>query len=134
MVGQSWVVRYSSPLLGFDATVPQSDPPRAPGSDRLSERPGGVNIPSLRICFIRAFQRARSSAVRMYGLISSLVIRCRANGGGAVGNGCVGHACSPGISLFGVTRSSIGHNGLLDTRSNTNKKPCFVDCATASTV
>ena len=44
----------------------------------------------------------------MYGFTSSAVIVCRANGGGTVGYGCVGHACSPGMLLFGTGRSSIG--------------------------
>src|SRR5687767_8348973 len=117
MVGQSCVVRYTRPLAGFAALVPQFDPPRAPGKEIVSSSPGGVNSPSLRILEILAFQAARSSAVRMNGLTSSAVMRCRAKAGGLVGYGCVGHACSPGMWLFGTDRSLIGHSGSPVTRS-----------------
>src|SRR5689334_18915898 len=119
MVGQSWVLRYINPLVGLTAPLPQFDPPRAPGSEIVSVMPGGVKSPSLRIAAIRFFHAARSSGVRIYGFTSSAVIFCRAKGGGAVGNGCVGHASSPGIRLLGTGRSSMGHSGLPVTRSNT---------------
>ena len=51
--------------------------------------------------------------------MSSTVNACLLNGGGAVGNGCVGQDCSPGMSLFGTGRSSIGQIGSPVTRSNT---------------
>ena len=76
--------------------------------------------------------RARSSSGRN-GLISFSVKDCRANGGGAVGNGCVGHACSPGMSDFGTGRSSIGQIGSPVSRLNTKRKPCLVAWATTST-
>src|SRR6266567_6834743 len=132
MVGQSCVVRYTIPLEGLAAVLPQFAPPRAPGSDRLSYNPGGVNRPSLRMLAIRSFHEARSCGVRIYGFTSAAVIRCRANGGGRVGIGWVGHACSPGISLGGTGRSSIGQRGLPVTRSKTYRKPCCVAWATAS--
>ena len=62
-------------------------------------RPGGVNSPSLRALRISSRKRARSCGVR-YGLRSSTVNFCRANGGGLVGNGCVGQVCSPGMSVL----------------------------------
>ena len=40
-------------------------------------------------------------------------------GGGFVGNGCVGDVCSPGTVDCGTGRSSIGHTGLPVARSNT---------------
>ena len=43
----------------------------------------------------------------------------RANGGGAVGNGCVGQLFSPGTSLCGTGRSSIGQSGAPVIRLNT---------------
>src|SRR6266516_3175607 len=101
MVGQSCVVRYTIPLEELAAVLPQLAPPRAPGSDRLSYKPGGVNKPSLRMLVIRPFHEARSIGVSMYGFTSSAVIFWRAKGGGTVGIGWVGQACSPGISLFG---------------------------------
>src|SRR5262245_5252582 len=119
MVGQSCVLRYIRPLAGFTAPLPQFDPPRAPGIEIVSVKPGGVYSPSLRILLMRSFHAARSSAVRIYGFTSSADANCRAKGGGAVGNGCVGHACSPGMRLFGTGRSSIGQSGLPVTRSKT---------------
>ena len=47
----------------------------------------------------------------MCGLMSASVNDWRANGGGAVGNGCVGQLISPGVSDCGTGRSSIGHSG-----------------------
>ncbi len=55
------------------------------------------------------------------------------NGGGLVGNSCVGYGTSPGTSVaVSTARSSIGHTGLPVARSNTNVNPCFDTCATAS--
>src|SRR3954470_21623009 len=110
---------YTVPLVGFDAVQPQFAPPCAPGIETVSFNDGGVKSPSFRAFVIRAFHVARSSAVRMNGLISSAVSFCGARGGGTVGNGWVGHACSPGISLDGPRRSSIGHMGSPVTRSKT---------------
>jgi len=39
--------------------------------------------------------------------------------GGLVGKGCVGDVFSPGTSVCGTGRSSIGHTGCPVTRSNT---------------
>jgi len=58
---------------------------------------------------------------------------CRAKAGGLVGNGCVGDDTSPGTSLLGTGRSSMGHSGLPLTRSNTYRNPVFPACATMST-
>ena len=55
----------------------------------------------------------------MNGLRSFSVNYWRANGGGAVGNGCVGDVTLAGMSDFGTGRSSIGHSGLPVTRSKT---------------
>jgi hypothetical protein len=74
MVGQSCVVKYTIPFEGLAAVLPQLAPPRAPGNDKLSYNPGGVNKPSLRILAIRSFQEARSCGVRIYGFTSSAVI------------------------------------------------------------
>ena len=45
--------------------------------------------------------------------------RLLAEGRRVVGNGCVGQDCSPGMSLFGTGRSSIGQIGTPVTRSKT---------------
>src|SRR5688572_6571545 len=96
---------YTVPLVGFDAVVPQLAPPCAPGIEMVSRVDGGVNRPSLRALSIRFFQSSCSALVSRYGLTSSGVSVCFAKGGGLVGNGCVGHACSPGMSVFGTGRS-----------------------------
>ena len=59
------------------------------------------------------------------------VTPCRSNAAGLVGNGWVGETRSPGTSACGTGRSSIGHSGSPVTRSKTNRKACFVHCATA---
>src|SRR5262245_26586462 len=125
---------YTVPLVGFDAVQPQFAPPCAPGMDTVSLSDGGVNSPSLRAFAIRVFHVCRSSALRMNGLMSSAVSFCLANGGGAVGNGCVGHALSPGISLDGTRRSRIGQIGSPVTRSNTYRNPVLPACATTSII
>src|SRR4030095_12947629 len=70
----------------------------------------------------------------LYGLMSSFVNDCFTKGGGLVGKGCVGHDCSPGISLFGTGRSSIGQMGSPVSRLKTNRKPFLFACATTSIV
>ncbi len=72
---------------------------------------------------------ARSSAVKS--TRSSSWRPCRSNGGGLVGNGCVGDDFSPGTFDCGTARSSIGQTGFPVTRSSTNTNPCLVTCATA---
>src|SRR5712671_1191395 len=120
------------PLVGSTPELPQFAPPLLPGICMVPLRLGGVNKPSLcQVCSI-SLTLALSSSVK-YGLMSFSVNDCRANAGGLVGNGCVGQDSSPGTSDFGTGRSSIGHNGLPVSRSNTNRKPCLVGCATTST-
>ena len=125
---------YTDPLVGWAAVVPQLAPPCAPGIETVSiPTAGGVNNPPLRALAILSFHDARSSGVRMYGLISFTLSDCLAKGGGLVGKGCVGHASSPGTSLFATGRSSIGQIGSPVTRLKTYRKPVFPACATTST-
>src|SRR5262249_13486100 len=81
----------------------------------------------------RSFQCACSSGVMKPKYRSFSVKLCRAKGGGKVGKGCVGEVHSPGTSDLGTGRSSIGHTGLPDTRSNTYRKPFLEASATTST-
>ena len=69
----------------------------------------------------------------MYGLRSFSVNDWRPNGGGFVGNGCVGDSSSFGISDFPTGRSSIGQSGSPVTRLKTYRNPVFPACATMST-
>ena len=62
---------------------------------------------------------------------SSTVTPWRSNGFGLVGNGCVGDVRSPGTSVCGTGRSSIGQTGAPVARSKTKVNACFVTCATA---
>jgi hypothetical protein len=94
---------------------------------------GGVKMPSFRALATRSRIAVYCSGLSSHRFTSSTVNVCFANGGGLVGNGCVGHACSPGTSLCGTARSSIGHNGSPVTRLNTYRKPVFPAWATAST-
>ena len=55
------------------------------------------------------------------------------DGGGFVGTGCVGHDTSPGASLLGTGRSSMGHMGFPVTRLNAKTNPALVASATMST-
>src|SRR5262245_14339750 len=110
---------YTVPSVGFDAVVPQFAPPCAPGNEIVSSSPGGVNKPLFRALSMRFFQSSCSCRVRRYGLTSAGVSFCRANGGGFVGKGWVGHACSLGTSLLPTGRSSIGQIGSPVVRLNT---------------
>ena len=90
------------------------------------------NGPS-RNCCISSTASAWISGVRSFA--SSSDTPCPLNGGGFVGNGCVGYNTSPGTSVVVSTgRSSIGHTGSPVTRSNTYVNPCFDTSATASIV
>ena len=60
---------------------------------------------------------SRSSGVKS--TRSSMVIPCRSNAAGFVGNGCVGEYHSPGTLPCGTGRSSMGQTGSPVTRSNT---------------
>ena len=99
-------VTNTRPRCGSAAVVPQFEPPWLPGIEMLSplrtfglKRPpcGPVPFFALRT---RSLSASYCSGVSSYGLTSSSVNDCRTNGAGFVGNGCVGHDCSNGTSLF----------------------------------
>src|SRR5687767_12736793 len=120
MEGTLILSTYTDPLVGCAAVVPQLAPPCAPGMATVSiPTAGGMNRPPLRALLIRSFHMARFSGVRMYWLISFPLSDCFAKGGGVVGKGWVFHACSPGTSLGGTGRSSIGQIGSPVTRLKT---------------
>src|SRR6185503_5887251 len=111
VVGSSFETTKRRPFIGSTAELPQFAPPLCPGSMIVPPRLGGVYNPSLRD--ERKISRTLAwSSSEMYGLMSASVNRWRANGGGAVGNGCVGELCSPGVSDWGTGRSSIGQSGV----------------------
>ena len=107
------------PVCGSPAVLPQFAPPHAPGNWMCGRRwLDGVNTPSFAASRTSCFSFSCSSGLTN-GFTSSGVIDCRANGGGLVGIGWVGDETSPGTSLFGTGRSSIGHSGVPVFRSNT---------------
>ena len=64
-------------------------------------------------------RRASAASSGVKSRRSSFDTPWRSNGGGRVGNGWVGAACSPGTVDAGTGRSSIGQTGSPVTRSNT---------------
>src|SRR5580704_18871143 len=133
MAGRSLDTTNMRPRFGSTAELPQVAPPEFPGICTVPCRLGGVKIPSLRN-ILNSCRILACSASVMYGLMSFSVNDCLANGGGLVGNGCVGQASSPGTSDFGTVRSSTGQRGSPVRRLKTKRNPCLVGCATASTV
>ena len=119
-----------SPFDGFDEALPQLAPPTAPGIATVSSRDGGVNNP-FRAFLILSCQVRNSSSLKNKGEISSGSTVCLLKGG-KVENGCVSHACSPGMSLAGTFLSSTSQTGSPVFLSKTNKKPCLVAIATTS--
>ena len=83
--------------------------PRTTGGEKI-----GPN--RARLLMIRSAS-ARSSGVKS--ITSSRAKPCRSNGGGFVGNGCVGEYHSPGTLPCGTGRSSIGQTGSPVIRSKT---------------
>src|ERR1700751_6106985 len=106
--GAFLVVMYNVPVGGSTAPLPQLPPPLFPGISTVSFVPAGVKIPSLRAFCSCSLVFARSAGSLIYGSTSSGVNVCVANGGGAIGNGCVGQEGSPGISDWGTGHSPIG--------------------------
>src|SRR5215510_15237063 len=90
---------------------------------------GGRNIGPMRYDFSCSSACCRSAGVKS--ISSDSVTACRAYAGGFVGNGCVGDVFSPGTSLCGTGRSSIGHTGWPVTRSNTYRNASLLGTATA---
>ena len=88
------------PRAGSAAVVPQFAPPALPGICIVFVSAGGVKSPLFTdvATIVVHFSRSAGSSLRC-GLMSATVKDWRANGSGFVGNGCVGHACSPGTSL-----------------------------------
>ena len=123
--------RYKRLASGSKAAPPQLAPPPQPGTTKLPCSDGGRNNGPMRTSARRFNARSRSLGVKS--IRSSSLTPCSSNGGGQVGNGCVGDACSPSKSLFGTGRSSMGHSGVPVTRSKTYRKPTLLTCTTART-
>jgi hypothetical protein len=85
---------------------------------------GGVKIPSFRSPAI-VFLHAMSSA-GVAPQMSASLNRCGVSAGIVAGNGCVGDACSPGTSLCGTGRSSIGKIASPVSRRSTNSNPVLL--------
>ncbi len=113
------------PVSGSNAPVCQLPEPHVPGLPSVPRFPpgssdlsdGGVKIGPSTNGSTSSSARARSSGVKS--IRSSSVTPCASNGGGFVGNGCVGEERSPGTVDRGTGRSSIGQTGSPVTRSKT---------------
>ena len=110
---------------------PQLVPPALPGNISEPRRLGGVYIPSQRSDFIVSRHLRRSKPSSPNASSGSSVVAV--SGGGAAGNGCVGDVISPGTSVCGTGRSSIGNNDSPVRRSSTNRIPILVACTSAGT-
>src|SRR5438105_4476565 len=93
IAGKSLETTYKRPDSGSIAAPPQFAPPLLPGIWIVLRPLGGVKRPWFEALRMSSRNLARSSGDR-YGERSSTVKLCRANGGGLVGNGCVGHVFS----------------------------------------
>ena len=99
------------------------------GIARVPLKLGGVKIPSFLTPSTISRQAARSSGVAPH--TSSTLKRCGLSGSMPAVNGCVGDASSPGTSLGGTGRSSIGKTGSPFSRLRTNSMPVLVAWITA---
>ena len=94
--------------LASHANPLQLMPPTLPGTARIPFRLGGVKIVDPVTSLSALAQDARSWSVRPKTL--SRVMDCGISAG-RLENGWVGAAASPGMSLAGTGRSSIGRTG-----------------------
>src|SRR3954470_22338224 len=84
---------------------------------------GGRNAGPRRNRFDASRPAALSSGVKSIRSLSITPLREKA--GGLVGNGCVGDVFSPGTSVCGTGRSSIGKIGSAAPRLERKKKACL---------
>ena len=125
------VFANSHPVSGSTAAPPHPDPPIAPGITTVPWSDGGEKTGPTRYLEIAASAASFTAGVKS--ITSSSENPCLEMGAGFEGNGCVGQLASPGTSLCGTGRSSIGQSGLPVTRSKTNRNPCLVGATTMST-
>ena len=101
------------------AEPPHSAPPSKPGITTVAcSVLNGLYGPSLTKWLNCSLAQAFISGVRVVSIFS--VSPWRAKGAGAVGNGWLGDAFSPGIALGGTATSSIGNSDSPLSRSNRN--------------
>ena len=93
----------------------------------MPRRLGGVKMPSERDAAIFSRHHARSSGVAPQASSAP----SRSGISEMPENGCVGEASSPGTSLAGTARSSMGMSGAPVSRLSTKIRPIFVAIATA---
>src|SRR4030095_16736368 len=127
IIGMS--VEFTNSLLvsGLTEAPPQLAPPCAVGSMIDPSMDGGSQIPVLYLFLVISsliHEEERPKNFSSY--------PWRANGG-FTGIGCVGHGFSPGMLLTVSTGTSFTpNNDSPVSRSNRNRYPIFVTCATAS--
>src|ERR1700733_2042791 len=117
--GISFERTYTVPFVGSAPVEKNNAPPFTLGRLIVSTpTAGGVYKPVL--AFVRrSVHHTFSSGFMNPSYMSFTVIPWRPNGGTTVGKGCVFEVTSPGTSLCGTGRSSIGHRGFPVTLSNT---------------
>src|SRR5436305_11814692 len=123
---------YSVWVSGSNDAPPQLAPSLVPGNRTVGFRPRGVNKVPKTAPSMSLLQYALDSGVTS--VRSSGLKLCRMNGAGFTGNGCVGQADSPGISLGGTGFSAMSNSGSPVARSKRNVNPVLVTWATASTI
>ena len=112
----------SRPVSTSTAAPCQLAPPPAPGTwmngVSAPRSTGGEKMGPNRA---RLLTSASASAFRagVKSMTSSMLMPCRSNGGGFVGNGWVGEYHSPGTLPCGTGRSSMGQTGSPVARSKT---------------
>jgi hypothetical protein len=120
----------SQPVAGSTAAPPHPAPPMTPGMATVPCSDGGVYSGPRRYGAISCSAACRSAGVNAS--TSVAVNPCVEKGAGRVGKGCVAAARSPGTSLAGTGRSSMGHNGRPVVRSKAKRNPCLVGATTMS--
>src|SRR6516162_22793 len=94
-----------SPSPGLAATPAHPPPPSDPGKTSVGSIPYGVYGPMFTDLSYSSVQYFSDSGEIL--LTSFRVMASRVSPAGFSGNGCVGHASSPGASKRGTGRSSI---------------------------
>ena len=122
IAGRRFTGAISRRCVASHATPPQCSPPMLPGTMQAAadarRREDAVIAQRAEHAAARVqIRRRRAPEIRLRSIC------CGTRLAGWSGNGCVGDACSPGTSLAGTGRSSIGNSGLPVSRSKRNRWP-----------
>ena len=126
-IGNRFVSTKSRCRCGSYAALPQFTPPTLLGKTRVPCRLGGVKISPDRAAFIFSVHHCFSCASLPQASSGDNFSGTRE----MAEAGCVGQDSSPGTSLLGTGRSSIGKSAAPVRRLRTNTRPIFVVMAIA---